>query len=51
MMFSFPFFENFKMRAWFVVPALCVLNAGDGAPDAAMKESDLGRLLGVGCDA
>ncbi|WP_264483733.1 hypothetical protein [Methylobacterium sp. W2] len=51
MMFSFPFLDDFEMRAWLVVPALYVLNAGDGAPDAAMKESDLGRLLGVGCDA
>lgn len=33
------------------LPALCVLNAGDGAPDGAVEESDWRRPVRIRCDA
>jgi hypothetical protein len=51
MMFSFPFLDDFEVRTRLALPALGMLDQGDGAPDAVVKESDLGRLCCVRCDA
>ena len=49
-MVSFPFLDDFEVRTRLALPALGMLDAGDGAPDAVMKESDLGRFFRVWCD-
>lgn len=39
------------VRAGLALPALGVLDPGDGAPDGSMEEGDPRRLLRIRCDA
>lgn len=51
-MFSYAaVFEDLVVRAGLALPALGVLDPGDGAPDSAMEKGNPRRLLRIRCDA
>ncbi|MCJ2136989.1 hypothetical protein MKK69_23560 [Methylobacterium sp. J-026] len=51
MLFSRDVFEDLEVRAGLASPALGMLDPGDRAPDGVVEEGDLGRLVGIRCDA
>lgn len=51
-MFSYAaVFKDLVVRAGLALPALGVLDPGDGAPDGSMEEGDPRRPVGIRCDA
>ncbi|ONF47805.1 hypothetical protein [Methylobacterium radiotolerans] len=43
--------EDLVVRAGLALPALGVLDPGDGAPDGSVEKGDPRRLLRIRCDA
>ena len=51
MLLSCSFLNNFEVRAKLALPALCVLDPGDPAPDRVMEKGDWSRPVRIRCDA
>ncbi|WP_438346788.1 hypothetical protein [Methylorubrum populi] len=50
MLLSCAFLNDLVVRAGLALPALCVLNPSDGAPDRVVEEGDPRRPLRIRCD-
>jgi hypothetical protein len=51
MLLSCLFLDDLVVRAELPLPALCVLNPSDGAPDGSVEEGDPRRSLRIRYDA
>lgn len=51
MLLSCLFLDDFEVRPGLPLPALCVLDPSDGAPDGAVEEGDPRRPVRIRCDA
>ncbi|AMB47637.1 hypothetical protein Y590_22050 [Methylobacterium sp. AMS5] len=51
MLLSCSFLEDLVVSAGLPLPALCVLDPSDGAPDRVVEESDPRRPVRIRCDA